>query len=109
MLQGKDIYTVHAWFKHNATEGLVRGQEVVDTDQPIAIPVGPETLGRIMNVIGEPVDEGGPVDSNEVRSIHQPAPEFARPPVPQPGFYERALREHGVPKFRGDVAQRRRV
>src|SRR5213596_1111830 len=45
----------------DTTEGLVRGQEVIDTAEPIAVPVGDETLGRIMNVIGEPVDEAGPV------------------------------------------------
>ena len=61
----------------DATEGLVRGQAVNDTGGPIMVPVGNATLGRILNVIGEPVDEGGPVESDEKRSIHQPAPEFA--------------------------------
>ena len=61
----------------DATEGLVRGQDVTDTDGPISVPVGPATLGRILNVIGEPVDEKGPVNASETRSIHQPAPEFA--------------------------------
>jgi F-type H+/Na+-transporting ATPase subunit beta len=61
----------------DATEGLVRGQEVVDTDGPIAVPVGNATLGRILNVVGEPVDEGGPVNATETRAIHQPAPEFS--------------------------------
>ena len=61
----------------DATEGLVRGAAVEDTGGPITIPVGNATLGRILNVVGEPVDEGGPVESNEVRAIHQPAPEFA--------------------------------
>ena len=61
----------------DATEGLVRGQEVVDTGSPISIPVGNATLGRILNVVGEPVDEGGPVEATETRAIHQPAPEFA--------------------------------
>ncbi|MEM7724088.1 MAG: F0F1 ATP synthase subunit beta, partial [Pseudomonadota bacterium] len=60
----------------DATEGLVRGQPVTDTDQPIAVPVGTATLGRIMNVIGEPVDEKGPVESDAKRAIHQLAPEF---------------------------------
>ncbi len=60
----------------DATEGMVRGQEVIDTGQPIAVPVGPETLGRIINVIGEPVDERGPVGATETRSIHQVAPPF---------------------------------
>src|ERR1700741_1877685 len=51
------------------SEGLVRGQEVTDTGQPIAVPVGPGTLGRIMNVIGEPVDEAGPLKGVEIRAI----------------------------------------
>jgi F-type H+-transporting ATPase subunit beta len=61
----------------DATEGLVRGQEVFDTAGPISVPVGNATLGRIVNVVGEPVDEQGPVKSDEYRAIHQPAPEFA--------------------------------
>ncbi len=61
----------------DATEGLVRGAEVTDTDGPIMVPVGNATLGRILNVVGEPVDEGGPVNAEETRAIHQPAPEFA--------------------------------
>jgi F-type H+-transporting ATPase subunit beta len=61
----------------DSTEGLVRGQAVIDTGTPISVPVGEETLGRIMNVIGEPVDEAGPIKTNAVRSIHQPAPTFA--------------------------------
>ena len=61
----------------DSTEGLVRGQEVVDTGAPISVPVGDETLGRIMNVIGEPVDEAGPIQTAGVRAIHQPAPTFA--------------------------------
>ncbi len=60
----------------DVTEGLVRGQEVVDTGAPIAVPVGDETLGRIMNVIGEPVDEVGPITTSGTRAIHQPAPEY---------------------------------
>src|ERR1700751_3107146 len=58
------------------SEGLVRGQEVTDTGQPIAVPVGPGTLGRIMNVIGEPVDEAGPINGIELRPIHQPTPSY---------------------------------
>ena len=61
----------------DASEGLVRGQEVVDTGAPISVPVGDATLGRILNVVGEPVDEKGPVKAKETRAIHQPAPEFA--------------------------------
>src|SRR4051812_44897259 len=60
----------------DVTEGLVRGQQVTDTGQPIAVPVGPGTLGRIMNVIGEPVDEAGPVKGVEKRAIHQPTPSY---------------------------------
>ena len=61
----------------DATEGLVRGAVVTDTGAPISVPVGNATLGRILNVIGEPVDEKGPVNADETRSIHQPAPDFA--------------------------------
>ena len=57
----------------DSTEGLVRGQEVTDLGAPITIPVGDETLGRIMNVVGEPVDEAGPVKTQQRRAIHQPA------------------------------------
>ena len=58
----------------DTTEGLVRGQEVTDTGAPIRVPVGAGTLGRIMNVIGEPVDEAGPVVAEDLRAIHQEAP-----------------------------------
>ncbi len=61
----------------DSTEGLVRGQEVRDSGGPISMPVGDGTLGRIMNVVGEPVDEKGPIDANETRPIHAEAPEFA--------------------------------
>src|SRR5881398_689129 len=60
----------------DTSEGLVRGQEVADTGQPIAVPVGDGTLGRIINVIGDPVDEAGPVPHEQRRPIHQPAPAF---------------------------------
>ncbi len=60
----------------DSTEGLVRGHEVVDTGGPITMPVGPETLGRILNVIGEPVDERGPVNAKKRLPIHRPAPEY---------------------------------
>jgi len=60
----------------DATEGLVRGGEVRDTGAPISVPVGNGTLGRILNVVGEPVDERGPVSTETTRAIHQPAPEF---------------------------------
>src|SRR4029078_9600024 len=60
----------------DSTDGLVRGAEVVDTGNPIMMPVGPETLGRILNVIGEPVDERGPVNTNRRSAIDTQAPEF---------------------------------
>jgi F-type H+-transporting ATPase subunit beta len=60
----------------DATEGLVRGQAVTDTGSPIIVPVGPETLGRIMNVIGEPIDERGPISSKMKAPIHKSAPPF---------------------------------
>ena len=61
----------------DATEGLVRGATVTDLGGPISVPVGNETLGRILNVVGDPVDEKGPVKASEKRPIHQPAPEFS--------------------------------
>jgi len=60
----------------DTTDGLVRGAAVVDSGGPITMPVGPETLGRILNVVGEPVDERGPVNTNRRSPIHKPAPEF---------------------------------
>ncbi|MCY3830526.1 MAG: F0F1 ATP synthase subunit beta [Rhodospirillaceae bacterium] len=60
----------------DSTEGLVRGQNVEDTGLPIEVPVGPETLGRIINVIGEPIDERGPLGNKRTSPIHKPAPEF---------------------------------
>jgi F-type H+-transporting ATPase subunit beta len=60
----------------DTTDGLVRGTQVVDTGGPITMPVGPETLGRILNVIGEPVDERGPIQTNRRLPIHRSAPEF---------------------------------
>jgi F-type H+/Na+-transporting ATPase subunit beta len=60
----------------DTTDGLVRGAEVADTGGPISVPVGPETLGRIINVVGEPVDERGPVKAKLSSPIHKPAPEF---------------------------------
>jgi len=58
----------------DGTDGLVRGQPVSDTGAPISIPVGPETLGRIMNVIGEPIDERGPISTKQLFPIHRPSP-----------------------------------
>ena len=60
----------------DTTDGLVRGKQVLDTGNPISVPVGKETLGRILNVVGEPVDQRGPIKSKTTASIHQPAPEF---------------------------------
>ncbi|MBX5436404.1 MAG: F0F1 ATP synthase subunit beta [Alicyclobacillaceae bacterium] len=61
----------------SSTDGLVRGVEVIDTGRPIAVPVGQGTLGRIFNVLGEPIDEAGPVQAAETWSIHRDAPAFA--------------------------------
>ncbi len=60
----------------DSTDGLVRGREVVDTGAPISVPVGPETLGRILNVIGEPIDERGPIETKNRFPIHREAPAF---------------------------------
>jgi F-type H+-transporting ATPase subunit beta len=60
----------------DSTEGLVRGHQVTDTGKPIAVPVGDGTLGRIMNVIGEPVDEAGPLKAEDRRAIHQATPSY---------------------------------
>src|SRR5574339_445654 len=60
----------------DVTDGLVRGQKVTDTGQPIAVPVGDGTLGRIMNVVGEPIDEAGPIKFEGKRAIHQEAPTY---------------------------------
>ncbi|CAO3598359.1 unnamed protein product [Absidia cylindrospora] len=68
----------------DGTEGLVRGQQVVDTGAPITIPVGKEVLGRIINVIGEPIDERGPINAKTHRGIHAEAPEFVdQSPTPE--------------------------
>ncbi len=60
----------------DSTEGLTRGQDVTDTGEPITVPVGPGTLGRIMDVVGQPIDERGPIDSAIRAPIHRDAPEF---------------------------------
>jgi F-type H+-transporting ATPase subunit beta len=60
----------------SSTDGVVRGMEVVDTGAPISVPVGQETLGRIFNVLGEPIDQLGPIDAKETRPIHQDPPDF---------------------------------
>src|SRR5258706_6613793 len=58
------------------TDGMVRGMKATDTGGPIMVPVGPQTLGRVLNVIGEPVDEMGPVKTAKRYPIHRPAPSF---------------------------------
>lgn len=70
-------------FLSSGTEGLVRGQAVSDSGFPIRIPVGAETLGRIINVIGEPIDERGPVETDKLAAIHADAPEFVDMSVEQ--------------------------
>jgi F-type H+-transporting ATPase subunit beta len=60
----------------DTTDGLVRGRQVEDTGAPISVPVGPETLGRIINIIGEPIDDRGPVNAKKTYPIHRPAPDF---------------------------------
>ena len=60
----------------DSTEGLIRGQDVSDTGYPIMVPVGPKTLGRIINVIGEPIDEKGPIGTDKFLPIHREAPSF---------------------------------
>ncbi len=60
-----------------STEGLKRGLDVVDTGAAISVPVGKATLGRIMDVLGNPIDEAGPIGEEERRGIHQKAPSFA--------------------------------
>merc|ERR1712172_344532 len=67
----------------DGTEGLIRGQVVNDTGNPIMIPVGPETLGRIINVIGDPIDERGPIPTDKRQAIHADAPEFDEMSVEQ--------------------------
>ena len=60
----------------DATDGLVRGQDAMDTGKQIVVPVGPKTLGRIMNVVGEPIDQAGPIGNETEWGIHSPSPEF---------------------------------
>jgi len=72
-LGGNNVRTIAL----DSTEGLIRGQSVSDTGSPILVPVGPETLGRIINVIGEPIDERGPINTTKYRPIHRDAPSFA--------------------------------
>jgi len=71
-LGGNNVRTIAL----DSTEGLVRGQPVVDTKNPIKVPVGHACLGRIMNVIGEPIDERGPINAEKFLPIHREAPSF---------------------------------
>jgi len=71
-LGGNNVRTIAL----DSTEGLIRGQDVSDTGAPIMVPVGPKTLGRIINVIGEPIDEKGPIGSEKFLPIHRDAPSF---------------------------------
>jgi len=71
-LGGNNVRTIAL----DSTEGLIRGQGVNDTGNPISVPVGPATLGRIMNVIGEPIDEKGPILTDKYLPIHRDAPSF---------------------------------
>ncbi|HHN65978.1 MAG TPA: F0F1 ATP synthase subunit beta [Nitrospirae bacterium] len=84
------------------TDGLVRGMKVVDTGQPIAVPVGEATLGRIMNVTGDPYDEAGPIEAKERWPIHRPAPEFVEQ-VPAAEVFETGVKVFDllVPFVRG--------
>jgi F0F1-type ATP synthase beta subunit len=72
-LGGNNVRTIAL----DSTEGLIRGQGVKDTGSPIMVPVGAETLGRIINVIGEPIDERGPINTDKYRPIHRDAPSFS--------------------------------
>ena len=71
----------------DTTDGLSRGVQAMDTGGPILVPVGPETLGRILNVVGEPVDERGPVAAKSKLPIHRPAPAFIDQGRPDLGLH----------------------
>ena len=79
----------------DSTDGLVRGQEVLDTGTQILMPVGAKTLGRIMNVIGEPVDEAGPIDADQTWEIHRPAPSFVDQSTKVEAFENRGYWNNG--------------
>ena len=61
-----------------STDGLIRGTDVLDTGKPLSVPVGKETLGRVFNLLGDPIDGRGPVNATEYRPIHRPPPAFSR-------------------------------
>ncbi|MFB0546522.1 MAG: F0F1 ATP synthase subunit beta, partial [Anaerolineae bacterium] len=75
----------------DSTDGLRRGVGAIDTGEPITVPVGPDTLGRIFNVLGEPIDELGPVEAETRYPIHRPAPPF-EDQVTSPEFFETGLK-----------------
>ncbi|MFN2220741.1 MAG: F0F1 ATP synthase subunit beta, partial [Anaerolineae bacterium] len=75
----------------DATDGLRRGMEVINTGKPISVPVGTSTLGRIFNVLGEPIDNAGPVEAEQYYPIHRPAPSFEEQ-VTKPEFLETGLK-----------------
>ena len=75
----------------DATDGLRRGMEAINTGRPISVPVGPATLGRIFNVLGEPIDNAGPVEAQDYYPIHRPAPSFEEQ-VTKPEFLETGLK-----------------
>ncbi|MGD8472969.1 MAG: F0F1 ATP synthase subunit beta, partial [Anaerolineae bacterium] len=75
----------------DATEGLRRGMEAINTGAPISVPVGTATLGRIFNVLGEPIDNAGPVEADQHYPIHRPAPSFEEQ-VTKPEFLETGLK-----------------
>jgi F-type H+-transporting ATPase subunit beta len=84
----------NAWVRcvaMDATEGLRRGMEAINTGKPISVPVGPSTLGRIFNVLGEPIDNAGPVEADEYYPIHRRAPSFEEQ-VTKPEFLETGLK-----------------
>lgn len=75
----------------DTTEKLVRGMEAVDTEKPISVPVGPETLGRLFNVLGKPIDRGPEIKVNQYYPIHRPAPSFAEQSV-EPEMFETGIK-----------------
>src|ERR1017187_9256594 len=74
-----------------STDGLVRGMKVIDTGAPVSVPVGKETLGRVFNLLGEPIDGRGPVNAKERRPIHRPPPSFTEL-SPQTELFETGIK-----------------
>merc|ERR1712176_721984 len=92
----------------DGTDGLTRGQTVEDTGAPIKVPVGEQTLGRIMNIIGEPIDELGPIDTKKFYAIHRPTPTFTEMnTTAQQLIHNIALKHGGYSVFAG-VGERTR-